>query len=148
MQQNVPWRVLYWYMVCENMFCPTSSLTLKVLVLFHLLFLNVGVHLTYQYACFMLVRSAMFGGTLNLVSHVWLLLFLERPKIIVCLKINNLPLNTSFSDKNIFQNGVNVFVENGFKKTRFFVKKLKILYISDITVWFQFRQPVVQVRIK
>ena len=34
-------------------------------------------------ACFMLIRSAVFRGTFNLVSHVGLPSFLESQKIIV-----------------------------------------------------------------
>ena len=41
----------------------------------------------------------------------------------------------------------NAFIENGYKKL-VFVKKLKILYILDDTVWLEFRQHVVQVRIR
>ena len=41
-----------------------------------------------------------------------------------------------------------LFVKNGFKKTWVFVQNLKILYILDHTIWFKFRQYVVQIRIK
>ena len=40
-----------------------------------------------------------------------------------------------------------IFVKNGLKIS-VFVKKLKILYILDLTIWFKFRQHVVQIRIK
>ena len=35
------------------------------------------------------------------------------------LKSNSLSLNTCFSNKNVFQNGVNAFVENAFKTLGF-----------------------------
>ena len=37
--------------------------------------------------------------------------------------------------------------QNGFKTLGFFVQNLKILYISDHTIWFTFRQYVVQITI-
>ena len=40
------------------------------------------------------------------------------------------------------------FGKSGSKKVGFFVKKLKFLQISDNTIWFQFHQHVVQIRIK
>ena len=41
-----------------------------------------------------------------------------------------------------------LFVKSGFKKTWVFVQNLNILYIFDQTIWFKFRQYVVQTRIK
>ena len=64
-------------------------------------------------------------------------------------KINDLPLTNCFSYRNILQNGVKSLSKMLKKKKRLLVvEKLKILNISDHTVWFKFRPNVVQVRIK
>ena len=60
------------------------------------------------------------------------------------LKINSLPLNIclNYKHKHLAR------CQNWYKKRRFFVKKLKYLYISDHTIWFNSRQHVIHVRIK
>ena len=50
----------------------------------------------------------------------YLVYLLERPKD-GSLEINSLALESCFSYRNIFQNGVNFFVKNGFKKTPVFL---------------------------
>ena len=64
------------------------------------------------------------------------------------LKINSLPIEYGCSDKNVLQNGVNSLSKVTLQKSDFFVQNLKILYISENTIWFKFRQYVVQIRIK
>ena len=54
--------------------------------------------------------SAMFGGTFKLIPHVGLPFGTPKDN---SLKINSLSLNTWFSNRNVFQNGVNA-LENSF----------------------------------
>ena len=62
------------------------------------------------------------------------------------LKGNSLPL---FQQHECLKFGMaTTHLSTMVSKTRFFVKKLKILNISDDTICFKFRQHVVQVRIK
>ena len=77
--------------------------------------------------CFILVGSAMFGATFNLVTRVGLQSFLEhRRKIFVMF---------------VAKDGVN----SSSKNTKVFEQKLK-LYILDHTIWFKFHHHVVQIR--
>ena len=58
--------------------------------------------------------------------------------------MNSLASNNCFSNRKVFQNGVNTL----YKRLTIFVKKLKILYILDLTILFKFHQNVVQILIK
>ena len=66
--------------------------------------------------CFILVGSAMFGATLNLVTRVGLPIFGTVKDN--SLKINSLPIKFGCNNKNVLQNGVNpgrqLVVKNGF----------------------------------
>ena len=71
-------------------------------------------------------------------------------------KLLKIPINSSQLNKvQLFQLQKRVakwrqsFVKIVFKELIFFfVKNLKFLYISDITIWFKFRQHVVQICVK
>ena len=79
--------------------------------------------------CFMLVGSAMFGATVNLVTHVITVIF-------------GTPKNGSLKIQVYHQIIVSA-TETSYKKV--FCPKAPILYILDIPIWFKFRQHVVQI---
>ena len=91
--------------------------------------------------CFVVVRSDMFGAAFNLVACVWTTI------IFGTLKDSGLKILQFyfFSYRNILQNGVKDLSKLVFlKKPQIFVKKLKIMYHLDHTIWFKFCQHAVQ----
>ena len=92
--------------------------------------IKCGMNLIYVFPVFIesclesliLIRSAMFGATFNLVTRVRIPYFVETLKD-GSLEINSLALNNCFSYRNVFQNSVNAFVKNGLKKPVFFFSK-------------------------
>ena len=93
--------------------------------------------------CFNLVGSAIFGATFNLVTHVGLQKLLKHWQIVVC----KLKVSIKQLFQNILQNGVNALLKMVFKNL-IFVIDIKILYISDPTIWFKYRRYAVLIRIK
>ena len=92
-------------------------------------------------ACFMQVRYAMFGFTCRTT------IIFETPKD-NSLKINSLQFNACFSNRNVFQIGVNAFVENGFKILDFLSKSSKLCTFRKIRFGSNFANVWFQVRIK
>ena len=85
----------------------------------------------------------MFGATFNLVTLVGIFGILKDGG----LQINSLALNNRFSNRNVFQNGVNA-LSKMVLKTPFFRQKAQISCSLDHTVLFKFHQHVVQIFIK
>ena len=89
----------------------------------------------------------MFGATFNLVTRVGFTIIFGTPKN-GSLKMNSLPSNNYFSNRNFLENSINALSKMVLKELRFY-PKAQILYISDNTILFKFRRHVVvQIRIK